>query len=132
MWVGNVRGDANLRNLRFDIGGAATARHRTWPRIMKVADEAWGGAAFGEPDVAAFRVVRIDIPDVRGKSPDVAHSVLESAGLTVTDTGQQDSDLPAGQVSRTDPSGIAPRGATISLYTSKGSLVVVPSDRSSG
>jgi membrane peptidoglycan carboxypeptidase len=126
VWVGNVRGDANLRNLRFDSGPAATARHRIWPRIMKVADEAWGGAAFPEPDASAFRVTRADIPDVRGKSPDDARRVLESAGFVVTDAGQQDSELPAGQVSGTDPSGSAPRGSMISLYTSNGSLVLMP------
>jgi membrane peptidoglycan carboxypeptidase len=126
VWVGNVRGDANLRNLRFDSGPAATARHRIWPRIMRVADEAWGGAAFAEPDASAFRVIRVDVPDVRGKSPNDARRVLESAGFAVTDAGQQDSELPAGQVSGSDPSGTAPRGSMISLYTSNGSLVLMP------
>jgi beta-lactam-binding protein with PASTA domain len=93
---------------------------------MKLADEAWGGAAFAEPDASALRVVRVDIPDVRGKSPEDARRVLESAGFAVTDAGQQDSELPVGQVSRTDPSGTAPRGSTISVYTSNGSLIVAP------
>jgi membrane peptidoglycan carboxypeptidase len=122
VWVGNVTGEANLRNLRFGSGEAATARHRIWPRIMKVADEGWGGAAFAEPDASAFRVVRVDIPDVRGTSPQEARRLLESAGFDVTDAGQQDSALPVGQVSGTDPTGTAPRGSTISLYTSNGSL----------
>ena len=34
VWVGNVTGDANLRELSFDSGAAATARHRIWPAIM--------------------------------------------------------------------------------------------------
>jgi membrane peptidoglycan carboxypeptidase len=126
VWVGNVTGSANLRNLRFDSGQAATARHRIWPRIMKVADDAWGGGAVAEPDASALRVVRVDIPEVKGKSPEAARRILEAAGFGVTDAGQQDSDLPTGLVSATEPSGTAPLGATISLYTSNGSQVPQP------
>ena len=132
VWVGNVTGSANLRSLWFDSGQAATARHRIWPRIMKVADDAWGGGAFAAPDASALRVSRVNIPEVKGKSPNDARRILEAAGFGVTNAGQQDSELPAGLISGTDPSGTAPRGATISLYTSNGSRIPTPKPTASG
>ncbi|AMB58463.1 transglycosylase domain-containing protein [Microterricola viridarii] len=126
VWVGNVVNDANLRRLDFDSGAAATARHRIWPRIMANADARWGGAAFAEPDSSAFRVVLRDIPDVRGRSLDEARSILEGAGFGVADAGPQDSELPAGQVSSTEPAGTAPQGSVLNVYTSNGALVLLP------
>ena len=126
VWVGNVNYDANLRELRFESGPAATARHRIWPRIMANADARWGGAAFAEPDDSAFRVVQADIPDVRGKTLDEARSMIENAGFGTADAGPQDSELPAGQVSATNPSGSAPRGSVVGVHTSNGSLVLMP------
>jgi membrane peptidoglycan carboxypeptidase len=126
VWVGNVVGKANLRNLSFDSGQAATARHRIWPRIMTVADNAWGGDAFQEPDSSAFRVIETDVPDVRGMSPAEARAILEKASFTVIDGASQDSELPAGQVSGTNPTGTAPHGSTIELYTSNGKMSTMP------
>lgn len=126
VWVGNVKGEANLRDLKFGNNEASTARHRIWKRIMKAADDAWGGDAFPEPDPKALRVSRADVPDVRGKSFDDARRTLEEAGFTAVDGGQQDSELPAGQVTGTDPSGTAPRGSTIQVYTSNGSIGLMP------
>lgn len=126
VWVGNVNYDANLRELRFESGPAATARHRIWPRIMANADARWGGAAFAEPDDSAFRVVLADIPDVRGKSLDEARSLIEDAGFGTEDAGAQDSELPAGQVSSTNPAGSAPRGSVVGVHTSNGALVLMP------
>ena len=111
VWVGNVTGDANLRDLRFESGEAATARHRIWPRIMTVADNAWGGDAFQEPDSSAFRVIQADVPDVRGKSPAEARSILEKASFTVVDGAPQNSDVQAGLIAGLQPVGVgAARG----------------------
>ncbi len=126
VWVGNVVGDANLRDLWFDSGGAATARHRIWPAIMEVADNKYGGDAFPEPDSSAFRQVLIDIPEVTGLSLEEARKAIEEAGFVFEDGGQQDSDLPAGTVSGTDPSGQAGRGTTIRVFTSNGQGTTVP------
>lgn len=128
VWVGNVTGLANLRSrdFRFDSGSAATARHRIWPRVMRLADETWGGDAFAEPDAASLRVVRADVPDVRGKSLEEARAILERAGFGTADAGQQESELPAGQVSGTNPTGTAPRGSVIEVYTSNGAVALVP------
>ncbi|HYI33098.1 MAG TPA: transglycosylase domain-containing protein [Glaciibacter sp.] len=126
VWVGNVTGEANLRDLEFASGDAATARHRIWARIMRTADDTWGGDAFPEPDAKALRVSLADVPDVRGKSLEDARRILEEAGFTAVDGGQQDSELPAGQVTGTDLSGTAPRGSTIQVYTSNGLVALMP------
>ncbi|KQP02058.1 hypothetical protein ASF30_04705 [Leifsonia sp. Leaf264] len=126
VWVGNVTRDANLRTLDFASGAAATARHRIWPRIMYVADTKWGGDAFPEPDASAFRQVFFDIPDLRGSSIADAEAKVTAAGFIFADGGPQDSVLPAGQVTGTNPSGQAGRDTVVTVYTSNGSLILVP------
>ncbi|MDQ0574579.1 transglycosylase domain-containing protein [Agromyces albus] len=126
VWVGNVVGEANLRDMSFDSGRAATARHRIWPMIMELADNKYGGDEFPEPDASAFRQVLIDIPQVSGLSLDAAKQAIEAAGFVFEDGGQQDSNLPAGTVSGTDPTGQAGRGSTIRVFTSNGQGTTVP------
>ncbi|GAA3879036.1 transglycosylase domain-containing protein [Leifsonia kafniensis] len=126
VWVGNVVGETNLRNLDFESGAAATARHRIWPRIMTVADNTWGGDAFAEPDSSAFRVIETDIPDVSGRSPAEARSILERASFTVVEGAPRNSDVAAGLVAGSNPSGSAPHGATIEIFVSLGPAAVAP------
>jgi membrane peptidoglycan carboxypeptidase len=126
VWVGNVVGEANLRNLSFDSGAAATARHRIWPAIMALADTKYGGDDFPAPDPSAFKQVLVDVPQVAGLSLDAAKQAIEAAGFVFEDGGQQDSNLPAGTVSGTDPSGQAGRGSTIRVFTSNGQGTAVP------
>ncbi|WP_235508257.1 transglycosylase domain-containing protein [Agromyces sp. Soil535] len=126
VWVGNVTGEANLRELDFPSGYAATARHRIWPAIMTIADNKWGGDVFPEPDASAFKQVMVDVPQVAGLSLDAAKQAIEAAGFVFEDGGQQDSNLPAGTVTGTDPSGQAGRGSTIRVFTSDGNGTTVP------
>jgi membrane peptidoglycan carboxypeptidase len=126
VWVGNVVGDANLRELSFDSGAAATARHRIWPMIMELADNKYGGDEFPEPDPSAFKEVLVDVPQVAGLTLDAAKQAIEAAGFVFEDGGQQDSSLPAGQVSGTDPAGQAGKGTTIRVFTSNGQGATVP------
>ena len=126
VWVGNVVGDANLRELSFDSGAAATARHRIWPAIMELADNKYGGDDFTEPDASAFKQVMVDVPEVAGLSLDAAKQAIEAAGFVFEDGGQQDSDQPAGTVTGSDPSGQAGRGTTIRVFTSNGQGTTVP------
>jgi len=50
--VVSVTGEANQRQINFDSGPAATARHRIWPMVMSVANAKYGGGAFpvGSPN----------------------------------------------------------------------------------
>ena len=123
VWVGNVTGKANLRNLKFGSLQAATARHRIWPAIMTVADNKYGGDDFPEANQSFFRQVLVDVPQVAGLTLDAAKQAIEQAGFVFEDGGQQDSNLPPGTVSGTDPSGQAGRGTTIRVFTSNGKSV---------
>ena len=126
VWVGNSVGDANLRQIRFDSGSAATARHRIWPAIMQTADAKYGGADFAEPGQEFFRQVTVDVPNVIGMTPETAKAALEAAGFAVEDGGQADSDLPLGVVAATDPSGSVAKGSTVRIITSNAQLKPVP------
>ncbi|WP_022894028.1 transglycosylase domain-containing protein [Agromyces subbeticus] len=127
VWVGSVTGTANQRQLDdWDSGPVATARHRMWKQIMTVADNKYGGDEFPEPDQSAFKQVLADIPQVAGLSLDAAKQAIEAAGFVFEDGGPQDSNLPAGTVTGTDPSGQAGKGSTIRVFTSNGSMVGVP------
>lgn len=126
VWVGNVTGEANLRDLRFDSGAAATARHRMWPAIMSVADQKYGGDAFPDAPSSAFRQVLVDLPNLAGLTLDQARQALEEAGFQFADGGQRDSDLPVGQVMASEPSGQAGRGSVVTVFTSNGKLKVLP------
>ena len=93
---------------------------------MQLADNKYGGDGFAEPDASAFKQVLIDIPQVAGLTLDAAKQAIEAAGFVFEDGGQQDSHLPAGTVTGSDPAGQAGRGSTIRVFTSNGSMVGVP------
>ena len=118
----------NQRQLRFDSGSAATARHRMWPDIMSVANAKYGGDEFDEAANNLIRGVQVTVPDVRGQSVDAARETIEDAGFGFLDGGQTDSELPAGTVARSDPAGGASTstGATVTVYSSNGSQILLP------
>ncbi|WP_210481442.1 transglycosylase domain-containing protein [Naasia sp. SYSU D00948] len=124
--VFNVTGHVNLRNTRLPAGQAATLRHLIWPRIMNVAADKWGGEAFASPSGRVLTGRTYGIPNVVGLSLEEAREKIENAGFEFEDGGQQDSDKPAGTVIGTSPSGSAPAGELVRVFTSNGSLRTVP------
>ena len=66
--------------------------------------------------------VLTSVPDVAGQSVEAATSTLESAGFTVADGGQVNSEVGEGLVAYTSPSGgtSLSSGDTVTLYTSTG------------
>ncbi|WP_120338169.1 transglycosylase domain-containing protein [Cryobacterium soli] len=120
--------DTNQRNIYFDSGQAATARHRMWPAIMGVANARYGGDEFEEASASSIRGVQVTVPDVRGQTVDSARSTLENAGFGFMDGGVTDSELPAGTVARSDPAGgdTTSTGATVTVYSSNGAQVLLP------
>jgi len=114
------------RKVYFDSGRAADARHRMWPAIMSVANAKYGGGKFPEPDWDVIQAPQRSIPDVRGMSVSDAQSALSNAGFNPSVGGDVDSSLPKGTVTGTDPSGSTGRGSTVTIYTSRGNLTVVP------
>ncbi|TFC89893.1 transglycosylase domain-containing protein [Cryobacterium sp. TMT4-31] len=120
--------DTNQRNVYFDSGQAATARHRIWPEIMSVANAKYGGDEFEQAANNLIRGVQVTVPDVRGQSVDAARETIEAAGFGFLDGGVTDSELPAGTVSRSDPAGgdSTSTGATVTVYSSNGSQILLP------
>ncbi|WP_240036886.1 transglycosylase domain-containing protein [Leifsonia flava] len=124
--VFNVTGHVNLRNTFFNSTQAAVIRHQMWPAIMSVANAKYGGDGFPDADPSSLRTFSAAVPDVRGKSLEEAQDLIEDAGFGFAKGGAQDSELPAGQVTSTNPSGNAPRGSVITAYTSNGAMVLMP------
>lgn len=124
--VFNTSGHVDLRRTYFNGNQAAVLRHYMWPAVMNVAIDKFGGNAFPEPAAGALKTVYAAVPDVRGKSIDEARKIIEAAGFGFEDGGPTDSELPAGQVSGTSPSGEAPKGSVIVANTSNGQMVLLP------
>lgn len=124
VWVGNVTGKVGMR-----VGSAIqVADMSIWPAIMNVADRKYGGDAFPQADTKAMTTQMASLPNVAGKSFADAKRLLEEVGFTVVDGGEDDSDQPAGLVSRTDPAGGSniPAGAEVRVYKSNASMSPVP------
>jgi membrane peptidoglycan carboxypeptidase len=126
--VVSVNGEINQRDTEFDSGEAATARHRMWPAVMSVANAKYGGDEFKEASSNSLFSTQTAVPDVRGKSVEEAQSALEDAGFDWVDGGEIDSELPAGIVAGTNPTGgeKSSRGSTITIFISNGSMKVLP------
>jgi beta-lactam-binding protein with PASTA domain/tRNA A-37 threonylcarbamoyl transferase component Bud32 len=61
----------------------------------------------------------VNIPDVRGKAPDAAKTILQAAGISVKDVKQEfDAGTDAGQAFGTDPSGQVDKGGSVTLLVS--------------
>lgn len=124
VWVGNVTGKVGMR-----VGSAIqVADMSIWPAIMNVADSKFGGDAFPQADTKAMTTQMANLPNVAGKSYADAKKLLEDIGFTVVDGGDDNSDQPAGLVSRTDPAGgsnIA-AGSEVRVFKSNASMSAVP------
>jgi serine/threonine-protein kinase len=68
----------------------------------------------------------IAIPSVIGMSPEAARAELEALDFVVVIESEPSTDTEAGLIGRTDPSGSAERGATITLFQSLGDVVAIP------
>ncbi|MCI2958839.1 Stk1 family PASTA domain-containing Ser/Thr kinase [Agromyces atrinae] len=63
---------------------------------------------------------QVVIPDVRGAEMDAAEQTLLDSGFQVTRDSRYDWEIAVGLASATAPDGAAPRGSTITLYSSLG------------
>ncbi|WP_285113988.1 transglycosylase domain-containing protein [Leifsonia sp. fls2-241-R2A-40a] len=128
-WVGNIQGHIDFRKVYPTHGTSpASARVAVMRTMMGAAVDKYGGDDFPAAPNKLTIGIQVGIPDLTGKSPDEAKSILNGLGLDSADGGPQDSVAPAGTVSATDP---APgtqvgKGTVVTLFTSNGSLVAVP------
>ncbi|MFF1633445.1 transglycosylase domain-containing protein [Leifsonia sp. NPDC058248] len=128
-WVGNIDGHASMRNI-YPTHGSTPARLRpeVMNTMMSAAVTRYGGDPFPSPDDRLLRGIQVTVPDLAGKSPADAKSILTGLGLEFADGGQQDGVQPVGTVSSTNPapgSSIG-KGSTVTVYTSNGSMVALP------
>ncbi|SEB02492.1 transglycosylase domain-containing protein [Leifsonia sp. 21MFCrub1.1] len=128
-WAGNIEGKTSMRQIRPAHGKTvATARNNVQEAMMTAAAKKYGGDDFPSVSDSQMRGVQVAVPDLTGKTPDEAKSILTGVGLDTADGGQQDSVAPAGTISATDPAAgtQVSKGTVITLFTSNGSLVAVP------
>ncbi len=129
VWTGDISGHLSLRQTKNPNTGqyyASSSRFAIFKAIMSLADQdpSLRGGAFPVADAQMLSGSSSEVPNVIGQTAEQANSVLTSLGFTVTLGGTQASGLPAGQVSGTDPATgtKVPKGATITIYTSDGTL----------
>jgi membrane peptidoglycan carboxypeptidase len=125
---GEGRTNLDQREVEFDSGEAATARHRMWPAVMSAANAKYGGDDFPEASSNVIRGAQVTVPDIRGKSMADAESAIKSAGLSFADGGPIDSELPAGSAASSDPAAgtSVGKGSTITVQSSNGSMALLP------
>ena len=128
-WVGNVSGSTPLRSLEFNGVGGGNVKFSITKPILKALDALYGGDSFPKPDSSILYGSQVTVPDVSGKTPDQATSLLQGLGLDVTvDQTPIPSDQPAGTVASTDPSAgsTVDPGASITLQLSSGQNTATP------
>ncbi|MEO8528111.1 MAG: transglycosylase domain-containing protein [Pseudolysinimonas sp.] len=129
VWVGNITGNQALRNIKVLGQQAGTLRHRIFKPIAIEIDKIYPGDTFPAPDAALLVGNPIEVPDVIGKTPEVAKDSIETVSeLVYEDGGSVDSDLPLGVVASTEPAAgsSVPKGTTIRVFTSNHSAIAVP------
>ncbi|MEP6479870.1 MAG: transglycosylase domain-containing protein [Rhodoglobus sp.] len=128
VWVGNIVGDYSIRNYSYAGVSGGVLRHVIMNSMAGVIDGKYGGVGFPDPPSRLLTGSGVTVPDLTGKAPELAKSILESLGLTYADGGQLDSEQPAGAVAATDPGAgsLTARGSQVNVFTSKGNKVPMP------
>ncbi|HEY0375077.1 MAG TPA: transglycosylase domain-containing protein [Amnibacterium sp.] len=135
VWVGNVNGGTNLRNVYSfptcsGTGQAATSRHCLWQEITAANEAQYpGDTTWPTPDAQFLYGQRVSVPNVAGLTPAAATTALKQAGFTVTTGQPQASDtVAAGLIAATSPAAgtEATPGSAVALLPSSGPAPVIP------
>ncbi|HEV7951639.1 MAG TPA: PASTA domain-containing protein, partial [Glaciihabitans sp.] len=137
VWVGNIEGFVPMRSYTSPTGAAGgVIRHDIFKPIATAIDRLpqYRGTDFAEPNGDLLTGSGVIVPGVNGRTVEEARSILEAAGFTVVDGGEEDGSAAAGTVARTSPSGggVTSSGATITVYSSNGLLGTVPNSVGNG
>ena len=132
VWVGNISGHQDLRRITV----AGTNGYNTKFNIFRTtlaslnSDPQYRGSTFPAPDPAMLLGQGVPVPNMVGSSSLEAHGALTSRGLRFVDGGAVVSGLPGGQVVSTSPTAgsLLSKGATVTVYTSDGSLAIAMPD----
>jgi membrane peptidoglycan carboxypeptidase len=135
VWTGNIVGHTSLRKFTNPVtrqNYAQYARFNIFKAIMTPGDAnpAYRGGPFPDASPAMLGGQSATVPSVIGQSPEQAKALLESLNYVYADGGPVASALPAGKVASTDPAPgtKTPVGATVTVYTSDGSLATTMPD----
>lgn len=129
VWVGNSIGDFNILDAEYEGVAGIRLRHYISLALVTALDNKYGGNDWPAPDPSLVTGGGLAVPDgLIGLSPESAKALLEGLGFTYADGGPIDSEVPAGKVAATDPpaGSNSAKGATITVYTSKGNKVAFP------
>ncbi len=128
VWVGNSIGKVSLSSFEYAGYTGSRLRHAVMSVTVARINQKYGGLGFPEPDPSLLTGSGLQVPDVRGLSPEAAKALLEGLGFIYADGGKVDSDVPAGKVASTDPpvGTLSARDTTITVFTSKGNKVPFP------
>jgi membrane peptidoglycan carboxypeptidase len=132
-WVGNVSGEANLRQIfGWSPSGAkaSDARHGLWSAIMQSNEAKYpGDTSWPAPAQQYLYGQKIQVPDVAGRSVADAKAALLAAGFQAKKGASTPSDtVPAGSVVSTNPAaGSSVVGGTlVTLAVSSGPAPTQP------
>jgi hypothetical protein len=135
VWTGNIQGHQSLRRLKNPNTGsyyASSSRFTVIRTLMAAfnADPNYRGGDFPKASAAMLGGESANVPSLIGQTPEQAKALLESLNYAYADGGPVASALPAGRVASTDPAPGAktPVGATVTVYTSDGSLATTMPD----
>ncbi|WP_404380180.1 penicillin-binding protein [Knoellia locipacati] len=132
VWIGNVkvaRPNGQLMTLngkcfneygckKSVFGGTIAAP--VWAQVMKAASAGLPVVNFTAPSSAVLNGNYVPIPDVVGDSVDTAMGKLGAAGFRAKIGSRVDSSIREGRVAKTSPAARAAKGATITLFISRG------------
>ncbi|WP_123941931.1 MULTISPECIES: transglycosylase domain-containing protein [unclassified Frondihabitans] len=124
-WMGDTSGNHNSLRQYAGPSGQLYSLSRTnlFREIEAVNNTVYSGTAFPTPTGNLVQGTGVNVPTMTGSDVDSAKNLLSGVGLTYVDGGSQESDLPAGQVSATNPAAgsLVPDGSSVTVYTSDGS-----------
>jgi membrane peptidoglycan carboxypeptidase len=127
VWVGSpTHPHSSLNHLliggrRYSPVFGATIAGPIWRDSFELALKGVPVLPLPKPDPKYIHGLTVPVPDVAGLSVADATAALKQAGFQVVVAPKQvASDLPAGTVAQTSPSGKAPQGSVITIFVSNG------------
>ncbi len=128
VWVGNSIGLDPLYNYSYAGYVGNQLRHPVMNGTMAWINAKYGGGEFPGPDQSLIGGSSLQVPDLRGQTPEAAKALLEGIGLGYLDGGPIDSEIEAGKVAGTNPAAgeNTAFGIIITVYTSKGNKKAFP------
>jgi membrane peptidoglycan carboxypeptidase len=138
LWIGNISGFQNTRQVRVNGTIAALLRNPVFKALARSVDAypgLGGGAGFPAPSGQFLTGTPTIVPTgMVGGTPEAAQAAIQLAQLSYADGGPIDSNLPAGTVASVNPGEGAQvsRGTTVTVYTSNGLAVAAPNVSGNG